>query len=173
MKLVCILFGFFFLFNLTNGNYEINVLKGIFKFNSEEEETTIVLREFTTGSNFKTFNINHSEIIRTNSSNVELININVSTSDPNLITNQPVRFHQNNRLMDNTLLIVKDRLCGNNIRDGYRYVFYFYGINSLDVIRDKMDNELGLFNKYELTQFKKEDSLTWIEVRSRFIVLEQ
>lgn len=144
---------------LFRGEYEVDVFNGIMRFNSQEESIeTGITKEFARSKEFKDFKLDIDPRVET------LTGANV---DP-----MPIRFHAKNRLRNGDLLIVKRKVFGNNMRDGHRFIFYFYGAGDLGSCSQIMNTELGLDNKYHIHQFKRNNEYSWMEVRSRFILLD-
>ena len=157
MKLIAVILGSVAIITLLCGSYEVDLRYGILRFSSEE-----VAVESGIASEFKrgTFKPLAPRVERVET----ILGENV---DP-----MPVRFHSKNRLRNNDLLIVKKKIFGSNLRDGYRYIFYFYGAGDMGSCLKIMNGELGLDNKYHVHQFKRNNEYSWLEVRSRFIILD-
>jgi hypothetical protein len=177
MKLIIAVIGMFFVWSLTTGTYNIDLKRGVVQFSSEDDtQPSNVINEFRDVGSFKRFNYMDQKIadrVQKNK-NAEIASdlTRIETDTGANVDPQAIRFHSKNRLKDNTLLVVKRKIFGSNLRDGYRFIFYFYGINSLGAITERMNKELGLDNKYHLVQYKNEEKLSWIEVKSRFIILD-
>lgn len=151
MKIIAVILSSIAVITLFSGEYEIDLFNGVFRLSSEEEALEQgIMREFNSNK-FKDFRIETET-----GANV----------DP-----QPVRFHSKNRLRNGDLLIVKRKVFGNNLRDGHRFIFYFYGDGDIGSCVNIMNNELGLDNKYHIHRFKRGNDYSWLEVRSRFVLL--
>jgi hypothetical protein len=154
MKVVLAIIGSVAILRLFCGEYEIDPFYGVFRFSSVEETIEQgIVSEFKKGE-FKK------------------LDPRVETIFGNRVDPQPVKFHSKNRLKNGDLLIVKRKLFGNNLRDGHRFIFYFYGAGDLGSCTAIMNGELGLDNKYHIHQFKRNSEYSWMEVRSRFVLLD-
>jgi hypothetical protein len=139
-------------FMFARGNYEVDLGKGILRASNKEDKIT---QEFQSG-NFQQFSAVSNSIEGYDS----------------MVTPQGVRFHARNRLKNNDLLIVKRKIFGSNLRDGYRFIFYFYGANDLTSMTDIMNGELGMQGKYHIHNYKRGDKYSWMEVRSNYVLLQ-
>ena len=139
-------------FMVFSKDYEVDLGKGVVKFSSPEDTIT---QEFKSG-NFQQFSTDSR----------------VETQHGAPVDPQCVRFHSKNRLKNGDLLIVKRKVFGNNMRDGHRFIFYFYGAGDLGSCTAIMNGELGMDNKYHIHRFKREGSYSWMEVRTRFVLLK-
>jgi hypothetical protein len=154
MKVVLAIIGSVAILRLFCGEYEIDPFHGIFRFSSTEEAVESgIASEFKRGT-FKD------------------IDPRVETNTGANVDPQPIRFHSKNRLKNGDLLIVKRKVFGNNMRDGHRFIFYFYGAGDLGSCTQIMNGELGLDNKYHIHRFKRNNEYSWLEIRSRFVLLD-
>ena len=153
MKIAFALIGAVAVLRLFCGEYELDLFNGVFRFTSTEDAVESgISSEFKRSTDFKEFRVE------------TFTGANV---DP-----MPIRFHSKNRLRNGDLLIVKSKVFGNNLRDGHRFIFYFYGDGDMGSCAKIMNTELGLDNKYHIQQFKRGNDYSWMEVRSRFILLD-
>ena len=154
MKIVFMIVAVVAILRLFCGEYEMDVPKGVFRFSSEEAAVEKgVSHEFTTNTE-QFVEFRHVVSILEDRTNL-----------------YPVRFKERNRLKNGELLMVRGKIFGNN-KDGNRYIFYFYGKGNIDTCTRIMDTELGLLWKYELVQFKQKEDYSWMEIRSKYIILE-
>lgn len=159
MKFLSIILGSIAVITVFSGEYEVDLFNGVMRFTSQEEAVESgIIREFNRTNQFKQFKLDTDP--------------RVETKDGSPVDPMPVRFHSKNRLRNGDLVILKRKLFGNNMRDGYRFIVYFYGSPSLGECLKIMNDELGLDNKYQLQQYKRNDKYAWLEVRSRFILLD-
>jgi hypothetical protein len=180
MKGVAVVLGMFAIIMFANGRYDIDLFKGKVQFQSAEEEIEYGMDEmFADKSSFKGWppvdyadrQVAKADAKQKNAQTAsDLTRLETDTGGD--ISPDVVRLHVKNRLRNGDLMVVKRRLFGNNMRDGYRWVFYFYGANDLGSMLDIMKNELGLDNKFTMTRYKRGDKYSWIEVRSRFILVK-
>ena len=133
-------------FMLFSNDYEVDLGNGVMKFSDKDDEIT---QEFKK-QEFKDFSIEGYET---------------------KVSQQGVKFHARNRLKNNDLLIVKRKIFGSNLRDGYRFIFYFYGANDLTSMTSIMNGELGMQGKYHINNYKRGEKYSWMEVRSNFVLL--
>lgn len=139
----------------STSDYEIDLFHGVFRFSSQEQQVEAgIMSEFAHTKSFKQ------------------LDPRIETTFGDNVDPQPIRFHSKNRLKNGDLLIVKRKVLGNNLRDGYRFIMYFYGAGDLGSCTKIMNEELGLDNKYHIHQFKRNSEYSWMEVRSRFILLD-
>ncbi len=182
MKGLAVVLGCFAIICLTcNGRYSIDF--GPFKFQSTEDEIEKGIEEmFADKSSFQGWpprGANHlldeqRRDVLLKQQNAKSFRDLASVESDTLadVDPMPLKFHSKNRLRNGDLLVVKRKVFGNNQRDGHRYIFYFYGANSIGDVLELMKNELQMDNKFNLIRYKRGDKYTWIEIRSRFVVLD-
>jgi hypothetical protein len=182
MKGLALVLGLFAIICLTNnGKYNIDL--GVMKFQSSEDQIEEGIDDmFADTSSFQGWppqGANHllaeqrRDVLLKQKNAETFRDLDRAESDTLApVDPEPVKFHSKNRLRNGDLLIVKRKVFGNNERDGNRYIFYFYGTNSIGEVLALMKKELGLDNKFKMIRYKRGDKYTWIEVRSRFVVLD-
>ncbi len=170
MKPLAVVLGLFLVINLTSGIYYIN-LGPLGGFKSGKPTATMTPPSGWGETSDPVWASVERDIKMNNAQNMyDGVAIETKANEP--VDPKPVTFASKNTLADGRRLIVKRKWFGNSIRDGHRFIFYFYGVRTLGEVTHLMNGELNMDNKYHIVRFKQYGKgCCWVEVRSNFVHL--